>query len=79
MTPEPDTIDLTNEEMPGDLRIRLECTKCPPRDRVSEDGSEDFVELPAQTKPVRRKGDPKTVVRCAECGKKHGKDSLTVV
>lgn len=28
--------------------------------------------------PVRRETDPKTVVRCTDCGKKHHVESLTV-
>jgi len=41
----------------------LRCTECRPFD----------------TRPVRKRDDPKTVVRCAACGKKHGTDSLRVV
>lgn len=33
---------------------------------------------PWRTRPVRKRDDPETVVRCAQCGKKHGTDSLTV-
>lgn len=28
------------------------------------------------TDPTRKDGDPKTVVRCAECGKRHSTQSL---
>jgi len=73
-----DVVDLTDQEGPGDLPLRLECSGCPPRDRVSNDGSEDFEELPALTTPVRYRDDPDTVVRCASCGKKHSDSSLTI-
>jgi len=33
---------------------------------------------PFYTRPVRKRSDPKTVVRCAQCGKKHSKDSMEV-
>lgn len=69
--PKDDPIDLCKHERPGDLRLRLECSKC--------HGGNDEAPGGALTKPVRRRDDPKTVVRCAECGKKHGRDSLTVV
>lgn len=64
-------IDLTQYERDDDLKVRLECTKC--------HGGNDEAPGGALTRPVRRDTDPKTVVRCAECGKKHGKGSLTVV
>jgi NAD-dependent SIR2 family protein deacetylase len=44
-------------------KTRLECSKC----------------RPGSTRPVRYRDDPKSVVRCASCGKKHSRDSLTVV
>ena len=58
--------------------MRLRCTGCPPRDRVSSDGSEAFEELPALTKATRKPDDPPSVCRCAKCGKKHSTDSLEV-
>ena len=73
-----DVVDLTSREGPHDLGVRLKCSGCPPADRVSNDGSEDFDEVPARTKPVRKSGDPDTVVRCARCGKRHSTNSLTV-
>lgn len=40
--------------------VELRCSKC----------------RPFTTKPVRYSDDPETVVRCAQCGKKHSKSSL---
>lgn len=57
-----DVVDLGRREGPNDAKVRLKCTSC----------------RPSRTRPVRKTDDPKTVVRCADCGKKHGKDSLTV-
>lgn len=74
-----DTIDLTQYEGPGDLSLRLRCTGCPARTVPTDGPGEGVDEVPPLRKPVRHQSDPKTVVRCAECGKKHGKDSLTLV
>lgn len=63
----------------ADADVKLECTNCPPRDRVSENGDENFTELPARNDFEQRDGDPKSVVRCAECGKKHSRKSLVDV
>lgn len=64
-----DVVDLTGDEGPNDAGMRLECTKCR--------GGNDEAPGGRLTTPVRKPDDPKTVVRCATCGKKHGKDSLT--
>lgn len=72
-------IDLTAHEGPGDLALRLRCTGCPTRTVPGDGPGESVDEVKPLRKPVRHQSDPKTVVRCAECGKKHGKDSLTLV
>lgn len=55
-------VDLRTPDTAGDLALR--CVDCFP----------DHLE----TIPVRYTDDPTTVVRCAACGKKHSRDSLTV-
>lgn len=66
-----DVVDLTSHEGPNDAKVRLECTKCR--------GGNDEAPGGRKTTPVRKRDDPKSVVRCATCGKKHGEGSLTVV
>lgn len=70
---------LAGDEQPGELKIRLACTGCPPRDRVATGPGEQHDELPALTIPIRRDDDPESVVRCGDCGKKHSRDSLEVI
>lgn len=65
-----DVVDLTAQEGPGDLPLRLECSKC--------HGGNDEAPGGALTTPVRYRDDPDTVVRCASCGKKHSDSSLTI-
>jgi len=38
----------------------------------------DCSDCPDTTDPDRKRDDPKTVVRCAECGKRHSTDSLVL-
>lgn len=57
-----DVVDLKRDEGPADMKMVLRCTEC----------------RPYKTHPVRKKGDPDSIVRCAACGKKHSTDSLTV-
>jgi len=71
MTSDDRVIDLCKHERDGDLSLRLRCTRC--------HGGTDEAPGGALTKPVRHQSDPESVVRCAECGKKHGRDSLTLV
>jgi len=33
---------------------------------------------PFYTLPVRKQGDPSTVARCAQCGRKHSMDSVEI-
>jgi hypothetical protein len=65
-----DVVDLTAEEGPRDMGVRLACSKC--------HGGRSEAAGGATTKPVRKAGDPDSVVRCARCGKKHSTNSLTV-
>lgn len=50
--------------------MKLRCTRC--------HGGEDESPGGALTEPTRGDDDPKTVVRCAECGKRHSTNSLEV-
>jgi len=45
---------------PGEDGLELACTEC----------------RPWRTRPVRKDSDFDSVVRCAQCGKKHSTDSL---
>lgn len=65
-----DVVDLTAEEGPHDMGVRLACSSC--------HGGNDEAPGGATTKPVRKRDDPDSVVRCARCGKKHSTNSLTV-
>lgn len=64
-------VDLAGDERPGELKIRLRCTRCP--------GGDDEAPGGALTIPYRRDGDPESIVRCRDCGKKHSRDSLEVL
>lgn len=44
----------------GRFDTKLRCTNCKPH----------------RTLPVRKDGDPDTVVRCAQCGKKHSTENV---
>lgn len=50
-----------------DLKVVLQCTGCT---EELGDGRPVFTDFET------REGDPETVVRCSDCGKRHSKDSL---
>lgn len=60
-----EVVDVSTNPFAG---MRLRCSQC--------HGGNDEAPGGALTTPERREDDPQTVVRCAECGKKHSTDSL---
>lgn len=79
MTRNNDVVDLAALEGPGDLKVRLRCTGCPTSTRATDGPGESVEEVEPLTNPVRKRDDPSSIVRCAECGKKHSTNSLEVV
>lgn len=75
-----DVVDLGATDAPWEDPIRLSCSSCTDGvESVGDPESEAHRDVPAKTRPVRKKTDPDTVVRCARCGKKHSNDVLTIV
>lgn len=60
-----EVVDISDNPFAG---MQLRCTRCHGGESESPGG--------ALTDPTRKADDPKTVVRCAECGKRHSTDSL---
>ncbi|MFB6282556.1 MAG: hypothetical protein ABEK59_01285 [Halobacteria archaeon] len=66
-----DIIDLQSQDPDEGMMTFLDCVNC---EKNVEAGRGGIV-----THPIREKDDPNTVVRCAECGRKHSTDSLIIV
>jgi len=64
----PKELTMHNGEVVAPDNLRLRCSECR--------GGTDEARGGALTRYVDRDSDPDSVVRCADCGKKHSTDSL---
>ena len=63
LDPETDDVELAGDPIPTPgFAYKLRCTAC----------------RPFYTRPVRKSDDPPTVVRCAQCGRKHSMNSVEI-
>ncbi|WP_434521276.1 hypothetical protein [Halorubrum sp. AS12] len=63
LDPETDDVERTDGHIATrGFYYKLRCTAC----------------RPFYTLPVRKPGDPPTVARCAQCGRKHSMDSVEI-
>jgi RNase P subunit RPR2 len=61
-------LEMRNGDVVAPDNLKLRCSRC--------HGGTDEAPGGALTQYIDKAGDPESVVRCAECGKKHSIDSL---